>query len=65
MRNDEVITPWIKSSYSNTGANCIEVAHTALGNIAVRDSKNPGGPALRFTPDEWRAFVSAVNAEEF
>jgi hypothetical protein len=65
MRNDEVMTPWIKSSYSNTGANCVEVARTALGNVAVRDSKNPGGPAFRFAPDEWRTFISGIRAGEF
>jgi hypothetical protein len=62
MRNDTIMTPWIKSSYSNTGANCVEFSRTALGDVAMRDSKNPGGPAFRFTPDEWRAFISAIRA---
>jgi hypothetical protein len=34
---------WRKSSRSDTGGSCVELAHT-LG--AVRDSKNPGGPVL-------------------
>lgn len=34
---------WRKSTYSDTGNGCVEVART-LG--AVRDSKNPGGPRL-------------------
>jgi Domain of unknown function (DUF397) len=31
----------------------------------VRDSKNPGGPVLRFTQGEWRAFITGVMAGEF
>lgn len=33
--------------------------------IAVRDSKNPNGPALLFTPDEWHAFVAGARNGEF
>ena len=33
--------------------------------IAMRDSKNPDGPALIFTPDEWTAFTAGVNDGEF
>ena len=65
MQPDETITPWAKSSYSNSGANCVEVARTALGNVAVRDSKDPRGPQLRFTLDEWTAFVSGIRSGEF
>jgi hypothetical protein len=60
MHHDEIITPWIKSSYSNSGANCVEVAHTALGNVAVHDSKDPHGPVMRFTPRAWQAFVARI-----
>jgi hypothetical protein len=65
MHDERLVTPWTRSSYSNSGANCVEVAHTSLGNVAVRDSKNPRGPELRFTPDEWKAFVSRVKSGEF
>jgi hypothetical protein len=65
MHHEELVTPWTKSSYSNSGANCVEVAHTSLANVAVRDSKDPRGPELRFTPDEWEAFVSGVKSGEF
>ncbi len=51
---------WKKSSYSGQG-NCVEVADTRDGT-AVRDSKDPQGPALRFTADAWRAFVGAVKS---
>lgn len=30
------------------------------GLVALRDSKNPAGPALIFTADEWRAFTLGV-----
>ena len=65
MQLDEIVTPWAKSSYSNSGANCVEVARTALGHVAVRDSKDPSGPPLRSTLDEWTAFVSGIKSGEF
>lgn len=65
MHHEELVTPWTKSSYSNSGANCVEVARTFWGTVAVRDSKHPCGPELRFTPGEWKAFVSGVKLGEF
>ena len=65
MQPDEIVTPWAKSSYSNSGANCVEVACTSLGHVAVRHSKGPRGPQLRFTLDEWTAFVSGIRSGEF
>lgn len=55
-----------KSSHSNGngGNNCVEVAFNADG-IAVRDSKNPDGPQLIFTPAEWTAFISGTKDGEF
>jgi uncharacterized protein DUF397 len=54
---------WVKSSYSSgQGDNCVEVAVLADGGFAVRDSKDPNGPVLGFTADEWRAFVGGVKA---
>ena len=51
---------WRKSSYSTNNGNCVEVTRSLPGVVAVRDSKDPDGPALVFTADEWRAFVSAA-----
>jgi len=62
MNDDDATTPWRKSSYSNSGANCVEVARTRSGKIAVRDSKNPGSGTLNFIPDEWQTFVAKVQA---
>jgi len=51
---------WRKSSYSGgNGGNCIQVADLP-GTIAVRDSKDPDGPALLFTAAEWAAFTARV-----
>jgi hypothetical protein len=48
---------WRKASYSGgNGGECVEVA-TADTEVAVRDSKNPNGPKLSFTPSAWRSFV--------
>jgi len=56
---------WIKSSLSFSNGNCVEVASLAGGNIGVRDSKDSEGPVLRFTPDEWHAFLGGVQNGEF
>lgn len=56
---------WRKSSYSSNNGNCVEVARNLPAAVAVRDSKDPDGPALVFTADEWRAFVSSARAWEF
>jgi len=59
---------WRKSTRSNNGGNCVEVATNLLteyGKIFVRDSKNPNGPVLAFTPAEWTAFTGGVRDGEF
>ncbi len=53
---------WVKSSYSASQDECVEVATLASGGHAVRDSKDPDGPVLRFSADEWRAFIRHVKA---
>ncbi|MGC0315221.1 DUF397 domain-containing protein [Kitasatospora acidiphila] len=58
---------WVKSSYSQTGGNCIEwaPAFAAQGIVPVRDSKNPGGPALTFAPEGFATFVQGVKNGTF
>ncbi len=56
---------WVKSSYSQTGGECIEVADGFPGLIPVRDSKDPEGPALVFGADAFTSFVAAVKSGDF
>ncbi|WP_330250703.1 DUF397 domain-containing protein [Nocardia sp. NBC_00565] len=56
---------WFKSSRSSAGKECVEVAFLDDGQVGVRDSKNPTGPALVFTPGEWDAFVGGARDGEF
>lgn len=53
---------WRKASASAGGqGSCVEVAALGAG-FAVRDSKDPSGPVLRFSSSEWAAFVSAAGS---
>jgi uncharacterized protein DUF397 len=54
---------WRKSRHSASG-NCVEVRLRA-GVVQVRDSKDPRGPALRYTQAEWRAFIAGAKDGEF
>lgn len=56
---------WRKSSRSGSGNECVEVANLTGGGRAVRDSKDPAGPALRFTHAGWAAFTTGVSDGEF
>jgi hypothetical protein len=56
---------WRKSTYSANGSTCVEVARNLPGIVAVRDSKDPHGPNLDFTPAEWQAFTAGVRGGEF
>ncbi|MBM0278637.1 DUF397 domain-containing protein [Micromonospora tarensis] len=52
---------WRKSTRSGgSGGDCVEVADNLPGVVGVRDSKDPTGPALAFTPVTWATFVSDV-----
>jgi hypothetical protein len=59
---------WFKSSYSNNGGNCIEVAANLIatrGLVPVRDSKDLSGPVLGFPANVFASFVAGVKAGEF
>ncbi|MFG3524143.1 DUF397 domain-containing protein [Nocardia nova] len=51
---------WFKSSRSTATRECIEVAFLDGSMVGIRDSKNPNGPALVFTADEWDAFTGTM-----
>jgi hypothetical protein len=56
---------WVKSSLSFSNGNCVEVASLPRAEIGVRNSRDREGAVLKFTPDEWHAFLGGVRNGEF
>ena len=56
---------WRKSSHSGGAQDCVEVADKVPGAVAVRDSKDPGGPALILSPAAWRSLGTQIKGGEF
>lgn len=56
---------WQKSKSSNPNGACVEVAHLSNGEIAVRNSRFPNGPALVYTKAEIAAFLAGAKDNEF
>jgi hypothetical protein len=50
---------WLKAQRSGANGQCVEIAST-VGKIAVRDSKDPDGPILVYTPTEFIAFLESA-----
>ena len=55
---------WLKAESSSHNGQCVEIASTA-GKVAIRDSKDPDGPILVYTPAEFRAFLDGARNGEF
>jgi hypothetical protein len=55
-------TGWYKSSYSDGGEQCVEVA-ALPGGLAVRDSKDTTIPAFRATATAWTTFLHALHTD--
>ena len=56
---------WRKSRHSGQLGNCVETAALAAGEVAMRNSRDPGGPVLIFTRDEMAAFLAGAKDGEF
>jgi Domain of unknown function (DUF397) len=55
---------WVKAKRSGSNGQCIEIA-SAADKIAIRDSKDPDGPILVYTPGEFKAFLHGTQNGEF
>jgi hypothetical protein len=55
---------WLKARRSSVNGQCVEVA-TAIGKVAIRDSKDPDGPILLYTPTEFKAFLEGARNGSF
>lgn len=65
MTIDLTSAVWRKSIRSGGGnASCVEVADLVAA-VAVRDSKDPSGPALAFARRSWSVFAEQVKAGAF
>ncbi|GAA0479777.1 hypothetical protein Aca07nite_87800 [Actinoplanes capillaceus] len=63
--NNSKFTNWFKSTKSDGASNCVETSFADDKTVGVRDSKDPTGPVLEFTPAEWDAFLCGVKNGEF
>jgi Domain of unknown function (DUF397) len=61
--NREDLT-WVKSSYSGSQGDCVEVAELPDGGMAVRDTKDRAGVILRFGADAWGEFIASIKADK-
>ncbi|GAA1260960.1 hypothetical protein GCM10009677_10430 [Sphaerisporangium rubeum] len=62
MAYDLWVARWHKSTYSSDSGECVVVASDLSGIRLIRDSKNPSGPVLAVSLDQWSAFLSGVRA---
>ncbi|MDK0520664.1 DUF397 domain-containing protein [Streptomyces sp. ML-6] len=61
----EITSTFSKSSYSDQQGDCLEIAETAHGGRAIRDSKGLAGPLLHLGSGPWSAFLDAVKTDAF
>ncbi|MPZ61919.1 MAG: DUF397 domain-containing protein [Propionibacteriales bacterium] len=56
---------WLKSRYSGAQGNCVELARLPTGEVMMRNSRDPDGPALVYTGAELAAFIAGAKDGEF
>ncbi|MFG1927940.1 DUF397 domain-containing protein [Cryptosporangium sp. NPDC048952] len=61
---DLTYAPWHKSKASTGNGNCVEVA-LMESVVAVRDTKDRGGPALVLPASGWTSFIAGAKSGEF
>ncbi|MCJ1677203.1 DUF397 domain-containing protein [Streptomyces sp. APSN-46.1] len=59
----EIVGDYRKSSYSGQMGDCVEVAGTTDGGLAVRDSKDTGLPGLHCAASAWSAFIRGLKED--
>ncbi|MGW0760490.1 DUF397 domain-containing protein [Streptomyces sp. NPDC002814] len=65
VRASSLDARWIKSRHSNAEGNCVEIATLVDGDVALRNSRDPDGPALVYTAAELAAFLAGAKDGEF
>lgn len=65
VRADRLAVQWRKSRLSNPSGSCVEMARLPGGQVAIRNSRYPSGPALICPRAEVAAFVAAAKGGEF
>lgn len=55
---------WVRSDFC-TASSCVEIARLASGDVAIRDSKDLRQRPLKFTDDEFRAFIAGARSGQF
>ena len=65
MPADQINVTWKKSARSGSQGNCVEMAALHDGQVAVRNSRFPEGPALVYTRPEIEALILGAKDGDF
>jgi predicted secreted Zn-dependent protease len=53
-----------RTALSCDGGACVQVA-TDRKIVLIRNSRQPGGPMLEYSPEEWHGFISGIKKGYF